>query len=640
MSMTLRVGLLLLAVLLPALLGSTLLHTLALRDALGEQQRQRNQDAASMLALALSQQGGERELLTLVVAAQFDTGHYGSIVLRDAAGAPLVERRVATAAPGGAPAWAQAALARWLPMDAAPGVAQVATGWQVLGRVEVQAQSGWAQAALWQALQRSALWLFGLGVLSALLAAATLRAWQRPLLDAVAQARSLEEGRYVIAREPALPELRRLSQAMNSLVRRLQRQFIGQADEVERLKRQAQLDPVTGLPHRRPTLVMLDTALSTPTGSTLLLLRVRDVRAMNARLGHDGTNRLLAALAEVLQSYPARAPGAFAGRLNGCDFLLHLPRAGLAQETAQSLLAALQAALQRLDPAAGLIIGGVEGAFGAAAAAWLAQADLALARAEAAGIFACQVQALQAQPDGLPAGEIAWRIALHAALSGGRVRLVEHPVVGADGRLWMKVCPLRVQLSAGGIFEPAQHWLPLAARHRLTAALDLSALELALAANAADDTPRCVHVASESLAGVAGAGFVGEVRRRLQAAPQAAARLWIEVPEDAAAGDAAPLVEAATQWRRAGARVGLGHAGHALQRLPMLPQLGLDFITIDGRHLRGLHADESLRDVARSLATLVRPLDLRLMAAGIDDAADLQALWPLGFDAATGPAVA
>jgi GGDEF domain-containing protein len=118
-----------------------------------------------------------------------------------------------------------------------------------------------------------------------------------------------------------------------------------QARELEALRRQAHTDAVTGLPNRRNFVGRLAAALGdsgTP-GAGLLILRVLQLEGLNLRIGHDATDLLLAAVAEVLAAYPLRVPGAFAGRLNGTDFALYLPVSGVADETAGTLMRAQRA---------------------------------------------------------------------------------------------------------------------------------------------------------------------------------------------------------------------------------------------------------------------------------------------------------
>ncbi len=479
-------------------------------------------------------------------------------------------------------------------------------------------------------------WLAGLGLLAAALAALAVRAWRRPLDAAVAQAQALEDGRFVLADEPHVPELRRLTRSMNSLVRRLQSVFENQAAQLNDLRTQAHLDPVTGLLNRRQFIAQLGSALAAEQhrGAGLLLVRLRQLEAMNRRIGHETTDRLLAAMAQVLQSYPRNVTGALAGRLNGADFALYLPAAGMAAETARSLRDALRAALVTVDHGAELVIGGAELLSGAAAAVALSNADRALAQAENAGPFALEI--LPAAAADVPArGQQQWHAVLSDALRAGRIELAEFAVRGPDGGLLHLDCPARLQLDAQGPYQPAAHWLAMAVRCRLVSQVDMAVLSLALQAVRRDGRPRCVNVSAASLATP---GFVNEVQQRLEAAPAEAAQLSFDFVEGAMR-QPQRLRAAAVQWRRCGARVGLEHAGADLRDLAALHALSVDYIKIDGTFVQGAATLPAVRELARGLVMLLRGMGLQLLAESVADEADLAALWALGFDGATGPAV-
>ena len=120
MTMTRRIEGLIAAVLLLALLGSLGIHTLTARQALQWQLELRNRDAASALALALSQPHGNATALQIVAAAQFDLGHYRRLRLQAVDGRALVDLQAA-ASTGHAPAW----FARAWPIAAPAGMAIV-----------------------------------------------------------------------------------------------------------------------------------------------------------------------------------------------------------------------------------------------------------------------------------------------------------------------------------------------------------------------------------------------------------------------------------------------------------------------------------------------------------------------------------
>ena len=519
LSMVRRLALLIAAVLAPALLGSLLILTLALRGGLRQQWELRNQEAASAVAVTLAQSPGDLARAQELVSNLFESGNFQRLLVLDGQGRATLTR-VAPRQDSLAPGW----FVRLLPLRAAPGTVTLAAGAGAWAQLQIETQSAGAHDLLWVACSRAAALLAALAVAALLAALWVLRAWRRPLNAAVAQARALEQGRFVLADEPAWPELRELTRSMNAMVGRLRQLFGVQAEQVARLQRQAQTDAVTGLPLRRQFVSRLQDLLaeSASPGGALLLVRVLRLDLINQRLGRESTDRLLGSLADVLQSYVDRVPGAFAGRLNGSDFGLCLPVAGVAQETADSLFAALTASPVARLGAAEYALGGVDGLRGMAGGAALAAADLALAQSEARGVPV--VEAVLDQFSAGP-GERAWRSQIGQALDEGRVCLAEYPVLDAQGKLIHLECPLRVQFGADGEFHAAQRWLGLALRSRLMPRVDMMALDLALAATTQDGRPRCIHVAPASLAEP---GFVAGVRARLAERPLAAQRLFIE----------------------------------------------------------------------------------------------------------------
>jgi EAL domain-containing protein (putative c-di-GMP-specific phosphodiesterase class I)/GGDEF domain-containing protein len=494
-----------------------------------------------------------------------------------------------------------------------------------------------------------------------------LRGWQRALEGLLAQAQALEQGSFEQRTEPAQPELARLARSLNGTALRLKKAFDAQADQVAMLQRQAQLDAVTGLPLRDHFLGQLQQRLAEPGGPpvALLLLRVLHLEVLNGRLGHAAIDQLLGAIADVVLTYLDRVPGTFGGRLNGSDIALCLPVRGVAMETALSLHAALAALPAMRSAGAHAVVGGVDGVHGVGSSAALAAADAALAQAEAradrdihpdgstgAEPLNNQPRQLQANGEALPlepgvvvqqqgeqpvvvGGSRAWREQISVALSEGRARLGEFKVVDSAGRVVRLECPLRVQLSASGEYQAAARWLALAQRSRLMPRVDLVAVELALQAIQRDGMARAVHASLQSLETP---GYVDEVSLLLQAAPQAAGRLSIEIVEGLRPTARAPLASAAAAWRRFGTRVAVEHTGASPQQLLELQTAGTAYVKVSAQHLRGAGKEAAVHGYARSLVTLIHGLGQQAVAEGVDDAAEIPTLWEMGFDAATGPA--
>lgn len=632
MSLIRQVWLLLLATVLLAFAGSVGVSATSARDLLQTQLRLKNSDNAAALALALSQQKGDAQLMSLLMAAQFDTGFYRHVQLRAADGHVVFSREAAPPA-GAAPGW----FVRLVPITSQPGTAQVSDGWRALGQVTVESQVTYAHDALWASTLRTALALAAVGVLAAGLSWWVVRRISRPLEVAVAQARSLEHGEFVTASEPRVPELQRLARAMNSLVERLRLTSGAQAAQIDTLHRQLNGDALTGLSNRNHFLFQLASSLQRedgPAQSGLLLLRVMDLASLNRQWGHAATDRLLVTIARALQPYADEVQGCFLGRLNGSDFALCLPAPGVTQETAQTLSQALQLVLPTLCQGAAVCIGAVEVHRGMQAGQVMGAVDAALARAESRGAYAVE---FGPHPPGALAvlGEGAWRQRIEQALAQApRVQLMEFPVLNARRQLLHLECPLRLQLEPGGAFEPAARWLPLAVRSRLTVHVDEHALALALRAADHDGRPRCVNLSPASLVD---SSFASRLRALLWSMPQAARLIWLEVAESAAVEHFDLLRELSRQLRATGARVGIEHAGERLGQIPRLFEAGLDYVKLDAAVISGVGTDEHRALFVRSTVGLLHGMGIQVYAEGVADAHDAARLWDCGIDGATGP---
>jgi predicted signal transduction protein with EAL and GGDEF domain len=635
MSLIRQIWLLLLVTLLMAFLGSFAVWMMSSRSYLETQLRFKNADNAQSLALSLSQQKGDLAAMDLAVSAMFDTGFYQRITLKDAGGRTVFNHEAdGKLAAEPVPAW----FARLVPVESAPGLAQVSDGWRALGSVEVVSQAGFAHTQLWQGSLNTAGWLLGLGAVAGVVASLGVKRIREPLEATVAQAQALMERRFVSVREPAVPELARLSRAMNAVVMRLKLVFDEQSVQVEQLRRQAHCDPLTGLSHRRHFMAQLNAALHNDEGSgsgMVYLIRVMDLAGVNRLLGHRTTDALLHRMGHVLTEVSAGVSGAATGRLNGGDFAVCLTDADVPLPSAENYADALRRVFAEQAVPAAVVLGGVHWARGMPMQQVLAAADSALARAESRGAFAVEL-APQSAAHTAVMGEDEWRSRLSSALAERRVQLMRFPLVNRQMMLVHHECPLRLQLEPGGEFEPAAHWLPMALRSGLISQIDEMAAVLALAHIAQDGLDRGVNIAPASLMD---SGFVPRLRVHLLASPEAARHLWLEVAETAAVERFELVRGLCEQLRPLGVRIGLEHAGERLTRVEQLFEVGLDYIKLDAAVVQGVAQDASRAAFVSATVGMLHGLGLQVYAEGVSESADIVALRHAGIDGATGPAV-
>jgi len=631
MSLIRQVWLLLTVTLALAIAGALGVSVQSARQYLQTQLVQKNNDAAQSLALSLSQQHGDPVARELAVASQFDTGFYQSIRLVGADGRVLLER-AAAARGAAAPDW----FVRLVGLAPGDGVAQVSDGWKQIGRIEVRSQVAFAQDELWRSAMRSLGLLAGVAMLAAALAWVGVRRLQGPLERTVEQARAITERRFVTVVEPEVPELRKLTRAMNAMVHQVKGMFDEQAGQVDLLRRQAHCDPLTGLSNRAHLLARVRQMLDSEDGAAsgaLVLLRLSDLNLLNRRLGRAATDRLLQDVAAVLSEIAARGADAEAGRLNGSDFVLVLPDAGSVREPALELAARLRSLLRPLDGAGFAVVGAVRWWHGAPLSSLLAAADQALARAEGAGPWSVEVDD---SGDGQALGEDAWRHRLQTAVAQRTAQLADFPLVGPAGQLLHHESPLRLRLGEDGALVSAVQWLPMARRAGLTAEIDLLAVELALQAIAADRAPRSVNLSPASLGDP---GFALRLRGVVAAHPAAAPGLSVELAEAGTVQQLDRVRALADQLHPLGAHVGLEHAGARLGETAGLLEAGLDFVKLDASLVQGLAEDAARAQHVGGLVRMLHGIGLRVYAEGVSRAEDAAQAWACGVDGQTGPAV-
>ncbi|MEO8297216.1 MAG: LapD/MoxY N-terminal periplasmic domain-containing protein [Burkholderiales bacterium] len=632
MSMIRQVWLLILGIIVLACAGSLVVSIGTARAYLEAQLALKNNDNAQSLALTLSQQRGDRQLMELALAAQFDTGYYRLIRLRAPEGQTLVERAAPDRTPN-APAW----FAEAVPVVSTPGVAQVSSGWNAVGTLEVISQPAFAYASLWQGAVRMGQWMLLLGLLAATIGWLAVRQWRRPLDAVVEQAAALTQRRFLTISEPAVPELRRVAQALNAMVERVRTMFAEQVDQVDQLRRLANCDTLTGVAHRRHFLSRLEDELPREGGSgrgLLVLMRIGALADANRALGHALTDGLLRQAAQALDAPGQADPPLVVGRLNGSDFAVLYEHGVDAGGVAAQVLGQAQDIFAPFEQAV-IVASCVVWHRGDSVAGLLQVADAALARAELRGNGAFEVVG-SVSAARAPGGEESWRRRLHQALAEDQLELAQFPLLDVQGRLIHHECPLRIRVDAAGRPEPAAVWLPYAVRTGLISRIDVAAASLALDRIELDGQPRGINIAPASLLDPA---FVGLLRSLMEEHAEAAPRLCLEIDEAILGMPHGGLADLCHQLRSFGVRVGVEHAGEHAAQTQALLAIGLDFVKLRGSFVSGVASDEPQAVLVRGTVSALHGLGMKVYAEGVANPSDLTKLWQLGIDAATGAAV-
>jgi diguanylate cyclase (GGDEF)-like protein len=396
--------------------------------------------------------------------------------------------------------------------------------------------------------------------------------------------------------------------------------------ELDRLERQAQSDPLTGLANRTLFLRRVEASLERGAGmATVLFLDLDDFKAINDGAGHAAGDAVLVAAAGRIEA--SVRPGDIAARMGGDEFAVLLEDVDdhHGEHVAGRILDLLS------EP---VVVDGeelwVRSSVGIATAAagsvgsgeLLHRADVAMYRAKEAGKSQLRVwfPEMHAAGEGAPTG----REELADALRRGEVVAHFQPIVSlADGSevaaealaRWRHP---RLGLLGAGSFVPE-------AEGDLAAAVDREVLFQACAAAARGELA-AVHVNVAAL-------DAGTVRDVLESTGLDPARLVLELSERALA--AAPS-EGLAALRAIGVRIAFDDFGAGRHGVELLRSRRVDMLKIARPFLDGAGRAGHDRAVLSMIVQLGAMFDLRVVAQGIEREDQREALVELGCELGQG----
>ena len=395
--------------------------------------------------------------------------------------------------------------------------------------------------------------------------------------------------------------------------------------EFDRLEREAQTDPLTGLSNRGLFLHRVEVSLKRAGGSvTVLFLDLDDFKAINDGTGHAAGDAVLVAAARRIEK--SLRPGDVAARIGGDEFAVLLEDV---DDHHGELVAGRMLDLLS-DPVSvdGEPIG-VRSSVGIAsvasgsldAATLMHHADVAMYRAKEAGKNQVRVWA----PEMVPAGEGPGHEELLGALAEGAVLAHFQPIVELDGgRVVAAEALARWHHPRHGMLGPAS-FVPVAEAAGVAAAIDREMLAQSCAAAAAGAFP-VVHVNLSALDGAM-------VREALEDSGLDPARLVIELSERTLATAPAAELE---HLRTIGVRVAFDDFGTGEEALELLRGRPVDVLKIAKPFVDGAGRTAHDRALISMLLQIGGLFGLEVIAEGIEREDQREALDGLGCQVGQG----
>lgn len=590
------------------------------------------QDMATMMGVALANSGDASDpaAVDTFFNTVFDSGYLASIGLYSPQG-DLLQIKSQEIIVRDVPAWFVALVDFDLPVGKSP----VMSNWIQVGTLKLTLHPGYAYVGLYHSVKSVMTWLVFITVAGLVVLWWALSVTLRPLRVVKAQADAIHENQFI--QQPVLPrtrELRRVVEAMNRMVGKLQDVLEDQAEVLVLYDELLYRDSLTGVGNRKLLLEKLDAASH---GGYVAFVYLHGLDELRERDGFELADELIIATARTIETTLWPNTGEFVARPVKSEFAFLLERDDdEAEACVRSVFAAFDASAKTAgaDDLMWICAGLVDLSAGTTVRDVMAQADLALTRAKANGANTLIHENIRSQT--LPKGRTQWRIFLRAGIDERRFFLVSQAVVDSAAKVDHREVFVRLADPNDGIL-PAGLFMPMAITLGLDQAVDLEVLrmvqthlqahcEVSLAVNLSPSlfTNAAVIAVFERALDTMSASDVAALRLEtrhflLKQYPQAAEAIFARL-------------------RERGVRFGIDNFDLSLS-LELLQVIRPAYVKVNARTLAEMGSQVGAGSVG-ALTTITRGLEIQLIATGVDSEALKAAATQIGVDALQGNFIA
>lgn len=617
-------------------LGAT--ETIYIRNAhkyLQEELASHAQETATSLGMVLATAMAENDVVRaeVTVNALFDRSYYQSIRVVNIRGETVVLKTL-PAAHVGVPLW----FVKALPLDAPSAESLISKGWRQLGRVVVSSHTNFAYRQLWRTLLEATL---GLTILYLLAVAALhnfLTRILKPLqaIEDVAHAIS-ERDFQMIKSIPRARELRNVVKAINSMSNKLRGIVEHEVSQAMRFRDESTKDVVTGLENRRGFEVYVDALIEggkNLNSGAMFMVQIADFQGFNERYGYENVDVILKDISSALKSV-WQNKDILRARVNGATFAL--VAINISREEALQLGHALTEAVGAVVDA---LHGEASVSFGCGAVyfsgqaitlqALLAQCDVAMLQSLSSGGRLCVLQSLA--EDDQSKGSQHWKNLIIDAIAAQRITLFSQPVMDIRKREQLQIEIVGRLMRENGELVPAEQFIPMANRHRLTPSFDLAVLKKLfgrMASGLITDDEVAINL---SVYSIHDPELLDWLANAMRADTVLSQRLVFEFTELGLVQDRAGVERFVTMMRKLGAKFAVDNFGLHHSAFEYLQQLKPRYLKLSPAYIRDLHNNRKQQFFISSVVKITRPLEIRVIALGVEDVEMLELLGDLGVD--------
>ncbi len=641
MSLSKRLSLLITLLFTLVFIGTLSISISNTKNYLNQQLQISSQNTATSLSKLAAEALVQKDIAKLqtLVDANFDSGFYRSIRVRDVNGVTLVVREVAKVQIKNVPEW----FVNTLTLKAPEGQQEIISSqFSQLGTLTVSAHPGLAYKELWDTFTDNVWWLSFVALVSFLSVFMVLRYLLSPLALLEEQANEIATGNFVVQeRLPSTPELHSITDTMNKMSVKVCQMLEAQTELTERMRERAYLDPLTGLKNRRYFAEQMAHLLKTPEeiiSGALILIELSEFKAYNQQLGYVKADELLKKIADVLTLSVLNISGVCLARVSGASFAILAPNISL--EDTKDTAARIHKQLEplhhkgKIDDITGTHIGVAYYDGHQDSTELLSMADLALRAAQIKGSNHWHIYGEQNLTHDKVRSATDWKQFMQNMISAKNFELHYQPVRRVlDNELMHYEVLARIPDGNGKLIT-ASTFLPMAERFGLATGVDLVVIEKLI--ETIGDENQLQYAVNLSRASLEDEKFLEWLKSTLSQYPARAKSIIFETPEYGLKTNLNAMHESIRLVRELGCSFSLDHFGTGSADFGYLLNTKIDYIKVDGSYVRGLDHNDDNCFFVKSITDIAHGLDIQVIAEYVETEAEWKMLRKLNIDGGQG----
>ncbi len=591
------------------------------------------QDTATVLGISISITGSseDKAALDTLFNAVFDSGYYSEIRLVTMDGLVVHEKQRKLEMQD-VPDW----FINAIPLSSATGTAEVISGWIPFGKIELTLHPGFAYANLYSSLKMSLIWFSLLFLVVLSLLWFLLHVLLKPLREINKQANAIHENKFI--QQSSLPktlELRRVVEAMNRLIAKVQNVFEDQEKTLSKYQSLLYVDKLSGLGNRNYMMSKLESVLheSTSFSGSMVMIKIQSLDQLREQQGYADADSAIEFLAELMGKHSEGVADEYHARMSDDEFSMLLPDDIKSSEHIINRI--FERFILKFGPTTGdatlsLVAGLTEVHSGRGISEVLAELDLALTSSLMEGPYSSHKNV----PTHLilPQGKMQWRNWLQQTVDENKFYLVEQAVIDMQQQVIQHEVFIRANDANNNVI-PAGVFMPMVLALGRGIDIDKQVFKLLeqCADKVSDGEPLALNLSATFFAQAD--AFV-EFKQLLDHFKQGSNRLCIETTHATFLQSPDMCLLISEMVKQAGQRFGFDQFD-LNGSMKILQEIRPNYIKVSAQVLDEI-SGEAVSAAYQALRTLTRTLDIQLIAVGVDNQALYERLQRLNIDAAQG----